>query len=220
MADQEAKAEEAPEFERDEGWDRKHEMICGVLIAVFAAALAITDLGGGRYGDDELLTSNNRASAYAWYQSKSIKASLVKSERELLVGLLDAGAIEPTRIAPLRAHVKTLDNRRANYDRERREILLGSAAVGKANWAQESGGELGKIVGAKPLELREGKLGAVGDIFDLGTFFLQLCLVMGAISLVLEHPRPKLLFLVVMNLLGITGIIVSSAAFIAVTKIP
>ena len=39
------------------------ETWCGVVIALFAAVLAIADLGAGKYGDDELIAHNEKGSA-------------------------------------------------------------------------------------------------------------------------------------------------------------
>jgi hypothetical protein len=52
------------------------EIKCGVVIALFAALMSISDLFAGKYGDDEILLTNEKASAYLWYQSKSIKETL------------------------------------------------------------------------------------------------------------------------------------------------
>ncbi|MBL8431496.1 MAG: DUF4337 family protein, partial [Dechloromonas sp.] len=48
------------------------EMICGLTLAILAAVLAITDLGAGKYGDDEIIAHNQKANAFEWYQAKGI----------------------------------------------------------------------------------------------------------------------------------------------------
>lgn len=67
----------------------------GLTRAVFAAILAITDLGGGKYGDDEIIGTNEKANFDAWYQSKSIKQCVVEGERDLVATLLEGGVIAP-----------------------------------------------------------------------------------------------------------------------------
>ncbi len=47
-----------------------------VVMSLFAGSLAINDLYGGKYGDDEILMGNLRASDYQWYQSKGIKETI------------------------------------------------------------------------------------------------------------------------------------------------
>ena len=53
------------------------EMICGLTLAVLAAVLAITDIGGGRFGDDEIIAHNQKTNAFNWYQAKAVKESLI-----------------------------------------------------------------------------------------------------------------------------------------------
>jgi hypothetical protein len=72
----------------------KLETLCGLLLAVFAASLAIADLGGGRVSEDGMVAMNEKASALNWYQSKSIKQSLIEGEKDLLITLVATGSIE------------------------------------------------------------------------------------------------------------------------------
>jgi len=69
----------------------------------------------------------------------------------------------------------------------------------------EQGGELGQIKGAKEWEGETQSLGAVGDTFDLANLFLQICLVMGAISLLLKGERMRNAFYGLMVGLGGLG---------------
>lgn len=183
----------------------KLEIYIGLLLAVFAAVLAINDLGAGRYGDDEKIAHNKHTEMYNWYQSKSIKQSLLKGQIELLKSLGDAEAIRPELKDPLAATQAKLQKKIDSYEREMREIQEGSAAVGKENWAQDVNGELGKIVGAEEYKKIYEKLNDAGDVFDLATLFLQLCLVCGAISLILQGAGVRKAFVSVMVLLGLIG---------------
>jgi hypothetical protein len=105
------------------------------------------------------------------------------------------------------------------YRKEKVELLLGSAAVGKDNWAQDIEGEMGKVVGAKEWEKKLDTLGRAGDKFDMSVLFLQLCLVVGAVSLVLQEDRLKLAFFSGMVLLGVIGMIYSVQAFLMATSL-
>ncbi len=196
-----------------EGYGRKFEFMTALTLAVFAAILAITDLGGGRYGDDEIIGTNEKANIYDWYQSKSVKQSLLEGQRDLVQTLLSSGSIKQDQISPLEALTAKLDEDIARYKKEKTELLVGSAAVGKENWAQDIDGELGRVIGAKEWEKKLDVLGRAGDKFDLAVLFLQLCLVVGAVSLVLQEDRLKLAFFCGMVLLGGVGFFYSLQAF-------
>lgn len=197
---------------RFEGW-------CGLTLAVFAAVLAVTDLGAGKYGDDELIAHNQKNGAYLWYQSKGIKETLVEGQRDTLKALVQAGSIRPEQLPAIETMVVSLDADATRYGKEKKEILLGSKAVGQESWVQDVGGEMGKVVGANEWEALAGSLEKAGDIFDYATFFLQLCLVAGAMSLILQVERMRWSFFTAMVLLGLIGSAFSVQAFLAVAAI-
>ena len=141
---------------------RSFETWCGVVIAVFAAVLAITDLGGGKYGDDELIAHNEKGGAYLWYQSKGIKETLVEGQRDTLKALVEAGSIKPEQLPAIRKMVESLDADAARYGKEKKEILLGSKAVGQENWVQDVGGEMGKVTGAQEWQAKADVLNEIG----------------------------------------------------------
>jgi len=203
-----------------EGSSKSFEMVCGVLIAVFAAVLAITDLGAGKYGDDELIAHNEKGEAYLWYQSKGIKETLVEGQRDTLQALVAADAIRPEQRPAVDALVHKLDAKVQRYGKEKKEILLGSSAVGEANWVQDVNGVMGKITGANQWQVRADALNDVGDTFDYSTFFLQLCLVFGAISLVIQRDGIQRTFFWIMNGLGVIGMAVSIYAFHLASQVP
>ncbi|MCE9600526.1 MAG: DUF4337 domain-containing protein [Spirochaetia bacterium] len=192
---------------------KKFEILCGLTLAVFAAILAITDLGAGKYGDDEIIGHNDKSAAYAWYQSKSIKESLTVGQHDTLKVLVESGSIRQEQLPAMKKLLADLEADIARYKKEKKEILLGSAKVGKENWIQDVDGKLGQIVGAKEYDELVEKLGKAGDYFDMAVFFLQLSLVMGAISLVVQIPRMKNIFYGVMALLGAAGLVYSIIAF-------
>ncbi len=192
---------------------KSFEVWCGVVIALFAAVLAITDLGAGKYGDDELIAQNEKNGAYLWYQSKGIKETLVEGQRDTLQALVASGSIQSQQLPAVQTLIQDLNGRVDRYGKEKSEILLGSTTVGQANWAQDVDGEMGKITGAQQWESRSSSLGAAGDTFDYSTFFLQLCLVLGAISLVVQNARMRTAFFLAMIALGIVGTGFSLLAF-------
>jgi Domain of unknown function (DUF4337) len=184
---------------------RHFETWCGLVIALFAAVLAITDLGAGKYGDDELIAHNEKGSAYLWYQSKGIKETLVEGQRDTLKALVEAGSIKPEQLPAIAKMVQSLDADAARYGKEKKEILLGSKTVGQESWAQDVGGEMGKVVGAQEWQAKADVLNDVGDVFDYSTLFLQICLVMGAMSLILQDAKLGRTFFTAMIVLGLIG---------------
>ena len=211
-------AEERPEpsaaSEAGEEKDNRFEIFCGLMLALFAAILAITDLGAGKYGDDELIAYNEKSGAYLWYQSKGIKETLVEGQRDTLQALVDAGSIRPEQLVGVQKTIAGLDAKVTRYGREKTEILRGSKTVGPDGWAQDMKGEMGKVVGAEEWQATAEALGRAGDTFDTSTFFLQLCLVAGAISLILQVQRMRWSFFFGMVALGVTGAVYSVLAFL------
>jgi hypothetical protein len=188
------------------------EAIFGCSLAVLAAALAVADLGGGKYGGDVLELSNEKTAAYMWFQSKGIKENLAEGQAELLSVLVKAGAISKETLPAINTLQEQIKIDVERYKKEKKEILLGSKTVGEANWAQDIGGEMGKVVGAKELESEITNLGAAGDKFDLANLFLQLSLVLGAIGILTKKAALKRTFYFAMVTLGTVGI---AACFLA-----
>lgn len=201
------------EKEKDSEGGSPWEMRFGFTLAVLAALLAVNDLGGGKFGGDELQFANEKTSAYMWYQSKGIKETLAEGQRDLMTALLDGGAVAPAARAGIVARRDALAGDVTRYGREKKEILLGSKAVGPKGYAQDVGGEMGKVIGAKDYERAIEGLGTAGDRFDFANLFLQLSLVMGAIGIILRQERLKLGFYLGTLALGIVGLIVSVLAF-------
>jgi len=193
--------------------DRKFEVVCGVTIAVFAALLAITDIGARHFSDDELIANNEKATAYQWYQAKTVRETIVESEGDTIKLLIEAGVVPPEKLAAvedLSAHASV---EAARYAKEKNEILLGSQAVGEENWAQDFNGEMGAIVGAAEWDSKARELGAAGGKFDLATLLLQLSVVLGPISLVSSIPIMRRSFFRATVLVGLVGVIGSAQAF-------
>ncbi|MDP2308041.1 MAG: DUF4337 family protein [Pseudomonadota bacterium] len=199
--------------EADDGGARRFELLSGLTLALLAAVLAVVDLGGGAAGDDEIIGTNEKSSLYQWYQSKSIKQAIVEQQQGLLTALLDAGAVAPGGIDAVRAQIAAADEDVKRYDAEKRELLRGSEAVGPAGQVMEVGGEKGKIVGTEVWEVTLATLGEAGQKFDLSTLWLQLSLVLGAVSLVLHAPRLKMAFYAAMALGGVIGTAYGVMAF-------
>jgi hypothetical protein len=182
----------------------------GLSVALFAAILAISDLFAGRYGDDELKYTNEKTSAYLWYQSKGIKETLVEGQRDLLQSLVAAGAIHKDHTAAIEGRIGNLSQKVERYKKEKQEILAGSRNVAAEDHVQEVDGKLGKVLGALEMEKIISILGAAGDRFDVATLFLQISLVLGAIGLLMRSLLIRRILLMVMVTLGLAGAVQST----------
>ena len=202
-----------PPEESIERKTRRLDLIAGVVLSLFAACMAINDLGAGKYGDDEMIAHNKQAAMYSWYQSKSLKQSIVEGQRDLIVALVASNTIEQTKVSAMDTFSNKLTLEINRYKKEKNEILNGSQAVGQKNWIQEIDGKLGKVKGAEEWDKEAATLGEAGDVFDRATLFLQICLVFGAISIVLQHYSGKRTFLTFMIVCGIIGTIISTIAY-------
>lgn len=197
---------------------KKMELMGGILLALLATILSIVDLAAGKFGDDEIIAINEKASAFAWYQSKSIKETSVEGEKELLKTLVMSGIIEKHNVQMLNEFEEKLGKKLIKYQKEKDEILRGSSLVGKANWMQEKEGKLGQIIGAEEWGKKAEILGKSGDLFDLSVLFFHISLVLGAVSLVIEQIKLKKVFMVIMLVLGGLGIYFGFSAYqIAIT---
>ncbi|MCX6645679.1 MAG: DUF4337 domain-containing protein [bacterium] len=193
--------------------DRKdrYEIICGVVIAFLAAILAISNLISDRFSGNMMIAENEKASAYSWYTSKSIKQTLVEGQYAIIESLLAAGSVLPEQEESLRSILSDFQAKIEKYNNEKTEILEGSDVVGEENWAQDVDGEMGKIVGAQEWEQTVNRLNHVGDFFDLSALFLEIGLVLGAISLVIDQFFVKKIFFAGMSILGLAGFIIAMA---------
>ncbi len=185
--------------------ENQFEMKCGVLIAIFAAVMAVSDMFAGKYGEDEIKYINEKSSAYMWYQSKSIRETVTEGQRELINTLVEGDLIKSDSIEKLKTHTDKLTKNVERYKKEKKEILVGSAKVGKENWVQDIDGKLGLVTGALEYQDKIEILGRAGDQFDLSNLFFQMCLVMGAISLVIKKEKLQSIFFYIMVSLGLLG---------------
>jgi hypothetical protein len=199
--------------EQVEDQGQNWEIRFGLMLAVFAAALAINDLGAGKFGDDEIKETNEKSSAYMWYQSKGIKETLAEGQRDLIQTLVLAGAVATDKVDELQKVAVKLEGDIKRFKSEKKEILLGSTAVGEQNWAQEVDGKMGQVIGAKEREQAIQRLAAAGDVFDFATLCLQLSMVLGAIGLLLRIPQGRKLTFATVVTLGSIGAILCARAY-------
>ena len=183
----------------------KYEILCSIFLSVFAAILAVNNLLANKFGEDEIIAQNQSANTYQWYNSKSIKKTILENQRNLLTILLRSGSISGKNTAVFEEQVVFFNEEIARYNKEKKEILLGSQHVGKENWTQKIDGKLGQIVGAKEWEKKAALLNDQGDYHDVSTLLLQISLVICAIILVLHTDKIKKILFSVMLVFGGIG---------------
>jgi hypothetical protein len=190
--------------EKIEIFDR-FEMIAGIIIAVFTAILAINGLSGSSYVQSALLANSEKVNAYDWYNTKGIKQILVEGQKDTLDSLLASGAVNSTNRQPIEDYSEELSKKIDKYIKEKNEILLGSDNISQEDWIQDVDGKLGQVVGAKDWEKEIAVNNLAGAKSDLAELFLQIGLVLGAISLVMQTRKTKWVFLYAMIVTGMVG---------------
>lgn len=186
------------------------EAIGGVLIAFFAALMAISQMVNGELEEEMMIAHNKVVNYSSWYQSKSIKESLKESELDYLETLLNSGIITEENRTGIDSRIERTKTKIAKYGAEKTEILLGSANIAKEEWAQDLDGEMGKIVGVKEWEILADEYDLATKKFDLGMLFFQISIVLGAVCIIIyDNPKLQKAFISLMIVFGIIGIFMS-----------
>ena len=186
------------------------EAIGGVLIAFFAALMAIAQMVNGELEEEMMIAHNKVVNYSSWYQSKSIKESLKESELNYLSALLESGMVLEENKAVIDNKIQSVKQQIEKYASEKTEILIGSIQVGKANWTQDLDGEMGKITGVKEWEALTEEYDVATKKFDLAMLFFQISIVLGAVCIIIyDNPRLQKTFIVLMILSGIIGVVMS-----------
>ncbi|TVZ14516.1 DUF4337 domain-containing protein [Maribacter sp. MAR_2009_72] len=193
----------------------KAEAIGGVLIAIFAALMAISQMVNGELEEEMMIAHNNVVSYSNWYQSKSIKESLKESEYDYLNALISTGIVTEDKIPIVEEKIKAVQYKIEKYGAEKTEILNGSASVGQDNWTQDLEGELGKITGVKEWQELAASYDYATKKFDYGMLFYQICIVLGAVCIIIyDNPLLQKSLIVLMIIFGIIGSILSVYGYV------
>ena len=186
------------------------EAIGGVLIALFAALMAISQMVNGELEEEMMIAHNNVVSYSSWYQSKSIKESLKESELDYLHALIESGIVSGDKTNLIEQKISVVEKKIEKYDAEKTEILLGSSQVGKENWVQDIEGEMGKITGVKEWEQLTQTCDYATKKFDYALLFFQICIVLGAVCIIIyDSPALQKGLIVLMIIFGIIGTFLS-----------
>lgn len=186
------------------------EAIGGVLIAFFAALMAIAQMVNGELEEEMMIAHNKVVNYSSWYQSKSIKESLKESELDYLQTLLDAGVVSQEKLGAVTSRMNETMAKIQKYGDEKTEILLGSSNLPKDKWVQDLDGELGAIIGVKEWETLATEYDIATHKFDIGMLFFQISIVLGAICIIIyDSPKLQRGFIILMAVFGIIGLILS-----------
>jgi hypothetical protein len=184
----------------------RFETICGLILSIVASFLAVIQIADDNFGNEELKAVNEKAQSFQWHQAKGIKQNLVEGQINLIETLLTSNSVASKDTAALQKNVKKLKAKVEKYEKEKREILEGSKAIGKENWTQDIDGEMGKVIGAKEWEKTIEYYGGLGDKLAIASLFMQISIVMGGMALVLQQANQKKRFFWAMSILGILGV--------------
>ncbi|WP_339666880.1 DUF4337 domain-containing protein [Maribacter arcticus] len=191
------------------------EAIGGVLIALFAALMAISQMVNGELEEEMMIAHNNVVSYSNWYQSKSIKESLKESELDYLTALISSGIVTDEKVQVIEDKIASVQKNIDKYNAEKTEILNGSAFVGKENWTQDIEGEMGVIIGVKEWQQLAATYDYATKKFDYGMLFFQICIVLGAVCIIIyDNPILQKSLIVLMIIFGITGTFLSIYGYI------
>lgn len=190
------------------------EAVGGVLIAFFAALMAISQMINGEL-EEEMMIAHNKVVNYSnWYQSKSIKESLKEGELDYLQLLLESGIVLEDNKEGIKNKIDAIKGKIEKYGAEKKEILIGSANTPKDKWAQDLDGKMGKIVGINEWETFTKEYDNATKKFDLGMLFFQISIVLGAVCIIIyDNPKLQKTFIVLMIAFGIVGILMSSYGY-------
>ena len=191
------------------------EAIGGVLIALFAALMAISQMVNGELEEEMMIAHNNVVSYSNWYQSKSIKESLKESELDYLTALISSGIVTDEKVQVIEDKIASVQKNIDKYNAEKTEILNGSAFVEKENWTQDIEGEMGVIIGVKEWQQLAATYDYATKKFDYGMLFFQICIVLGAVCIIIyDNPILQKSLIVLMIIFGITGTFLSIYGYI------
>jgi hypothetical protein len=203
---------------RDESGDN-FEFLTGLVLAIFAAILSINGLGGGKFGGDETIANIDKTEAYNWLQAKSIKKNLTDNQITTMETFLDLGLYPPDKVEPIKKSLESYKSKSARYDREMKIIKEGHTKYENEEWFPKLDDEkIKNATGGDEYQEKANGLNDAGDIFDYGELFLQLCLVLGAVSLVVKKESLKKTFFGGLVLMGLVGTVFTLMAFQAAWK--
>lgn len=150
---------------REKGFTKR----AALVTAVYAVFLAIASLGGNHAMKEMLLAQQQASDQWAYYQAKSIREHLYKSQKMLLENelMLLPEALSTEAVEKVEASLKTLADEESRYANEKTEI------------EQE----------ARKLEKERDKNRSKDPYFEYAEVLLQIAIVIASVSIIAgSHP--------------------------------
>lgn len=157
--------------------------------------------------------------AYFWYQSKSIKETLLLDQRDFILSLKNDATSAGISNQATEQYVANVAKKIQKLDKEKHEILVGSKNIDKSKWAQDMDGKYGQIVGAKEWGKIADDYGSSSEYFTYATVYIQLSLVLGALSIMIAASIPRHMALYIMIVLGLYGSYLCTKGYMIYTAI-
>ncbi|SPF41656.1 conserved membrane hypothetical protein [Syntrophobacter sp. SbD1] len=150
--------------ELEEIRDKKFTRTAALTTAVFAVLLAIASLGGNRSMKEMLLSQQQASDQWAFYQAKSIREHLYKSQKMMLENelALMSESLKPESLEKIKAAIKAMGDQGSRYGEEKKEI------------EQE----------ARKLEKERDLNRSRDPYFEYGEVLLQIAIVMASVSII------------------------------------
>jgi len=150
--------------ELEEIKEKKFTRGVALVTAVFAVVLAIASLGGGRTMKEMLLAQQQASDQWAFYQAKSIREHLYKSQKFMLENELNmlSQTLNTESAEKVKASIETLARQESKFANDKKEI------------EQE----------ARKLEKERDINRSRDPYFEYGEVLLQIAIVMASVSII------------------------------------
>ena len=150
--------------ELEEIREKKFTRRVALVTAVFAVVLAIASLGGNHAMKEMLLAQQQASDQWAYYQAKSIREHLYKTQKVLLENELDllSQTASPESAEKVKASIETLARQESKFANDKKEI------------EQE----------ARKLEKERDINRSRDPYFEYGEVLLQIAIVMASVSII------------------------------------
>lgn len=110
--------------ELEEIREKKFTRRVALITAIFAVVLAMASLGSNHATKEMLLAQQQASDQWAYYQAKSVREHLYKSQKVILEDELDllSEALSPKSVEKVEASIKALADQESQYANEKSKI--------------------------------------------------------------------------------------------------
>lgn len=196
--------EERAENEAEE----KFRNFAALLIAIFAALLAVGSLGGGNVAEDMIHANIKASDTWAFYQAKNVRQTAYRLAVDEMKLQVASPALSPEARAALQQNIEKYEQTIARYDDEPDPSAPADTLRGE--------GKKQLSAQARAYERDRERAGEQDANFDYSEVAFQLALVLGSVA-ILANSRPILYFAIG---LGATGFILMVNGFALFFHLP